>query len=516
MRPIDAAGIAAAGASAPRARFSLPSMVPVFAAGAIGLAVIAGAALLAGGRPATLPLPVVVATPAPTNAPSPAPSPTPAGGIPTSFLDHWMGAAPLVAKSTGARHTAELDISPSGLVLTDRTGGASIEALNSSITGDGTSLRLTSNAVGECPTDNSYGYYMWTQSRGGTMLTITSAGDACAGRAAALTGTWYRMGCRAWHADCIGNLEPGTYPSWNFATAPDPVNGWDPVIGALTYTVPAGWTNSHDFAAGYWLEPTPWHDALVQAKGGIDDHDRPIGNGIYVMSMPSAAVQDAEPARPELADPTVGGTADDLVAFLTHHPALDATPPQPIEINGLAGSIVDVQLKSAWTRSCPGLPGPFATTFTYKGGTPSTVWNDTGTNARHEGPVHRARLFGQGRPLVIQISAPSSAELRRAPAQRDAGGGDLPLPALRRRPIKGETMRPWFAMSGVGRIVVVAASFALASCTASAPAATPSSRRPCRVDLAAPPHRPWRPRRPSRPRRRPRRPRRSVACRRRR
>ena len=35
-------------------------------------------------------------------------------------------------------------------------------------------------------------------------------------------------------------------------------------------------------------------------------------------------------------------------------------------------------------------------------------------------------------------------------------------------------MRPWFAMPGVGRIVVIAASFVLASCSASAPAATPA------------------------------------------
>ena len=404
VRPLDAAGIAAAAASAPRARFSMPSMAPVLVAAAIGLGVIGGAALVAGGRPAVPTLPAVVATPAPTAAPSS----TPPGGIPAAYVDHWIGAAPLVAGSTTERLTARLDISASGLVITERTGGAAVEALKTSITGDGSSLRLTSNSVASCSAENSYGRYRWSQSPGGTVLTITSAGDQCAAREAAIAGTWYRMGCDAWGAECIGNLEAGTYPSWNLVTAVKPATGWDPAIGALTYTVPSGWTNSHDFGVGYWLEPTAWHDALVQAKGGTDDHDRPAGNGIYVMSMPTAAVQDAT-CTTGLADPKVGGTAADLVAFLTHHPALDATKPQPIEIGGLQGSMVDVQLKSTWTRSCPGLSGPFALTFTYKGGTPSTVWNDTGTNA---GTKDRYIVLdlGQGRPLLIQISAPSSAD----------------------------------------------------------------------------------------------------------
>ena len=165
------------------------------------------------------------------------------------------------------RLTARLDISASGLVITERTGGAAVEALKTSITGDGSSLRLTSNSVASCSAENSYGRYRWSQSPGGTVLTITSAGDqrAPARPRSPAPGTGWAATPGAPTASATSTLEPthrGTssppYP------APGGIRHRSHLRGS------AGGTNSHDFGVGYWLERTRGMTAL-QAKGHADD-----------------------------------------------------------------------------------------------------------------------------------------------------------------------------------------------------------------------------------------------------
>ena len=387
---------------------ALPTMrvaiAPYVAAALIVTALIAGAILAAGGRPAPPPPPRVLASP----AASVAAAPTSAAGVSATFLGDWMGAAPPGADASAPRHTAMLSIDAIGLWLSDRSSSSRVNRFPSTVVTDGSAVHLSATPGSDCE-GTTDGDYHWSLSPGGTTLVVTATADPCTSRAAALAGTWYRMGCAQWAGTCIGHLEPGTYPSWNFEAATDAAGPWNPILGGLTYTVPDGWTNSHDFQAGYWLEPTDWHDALVGASGNIDDHDRPVMNGIYVMSDPAAALQDAD-CTTGLADPSVGGTVADLVDFLTHHPALEASEPAPIVIGGLAGEMVDVRLKPTWSRSCPGMNMPGAALFTLRGGTTTTVWNDTGTT----GPaVDRYILLdlGGGQPVLVQISAPSAAAL---------------------------------------------------------------------------------------------------------
>ena len=405
---------------------SMTRFVPIVAAAALGIGLVGGALLIGGNRqqapgPDPAPAsPAVVASPQPTSkTPSqsaavvePSSSTTAAASAPpaapATVAGLWIGGVPETASRTAPLTSAILDVTaPSSITLSRRDKPESIDRLFA-VWGDGT-LKLATLDGDDCPSGDT-DYYKWNVSRGGTLLRLTAGGDACASRSDALSRTWYRLGCAAWSMPCIGNLEPGTYPSWNFATSLDSDNQWHPRLGSLSYTVPDGWTNSNDFAAGYWLEPTAWHDTLVQARGGQDSPHRADANGIYLLSRPVAALQD-DACTSSLRDPSVGETADDLVDFLTHHPALVASAPQSISIRGLAGTFVDVELTPTWTKTCPGVAARVAALFTSKDGSPALGSNDAATVS---GAVDRYIVLdlGGGRPVLIQISAPSRAEFQ--------------------------------------------------------------------------------------------------------
>jgi hypothetical protein len=60
------------------------------------------------------------------------------------------------------------------------------------------------------------------------------------------------------------------------------------------------------------------------------------------------------------ADPAVGHTLDDLVAFLVHHPGLVGSDPQPVTTGGLPGQMLDADVAPTWTGRWPdrnGAPG---------------------------------------------------------------------------------------------------------------------------------------------------------------
>lgn len=405
VRPVDALAIAGA-AMAPSARaFRWSSFAPLVAAALIGAAIIAGAGLLAGSRnPAPLRPPALVEAPSSSGTPSASPAPT----VPEAVAGVWVGGIPPVAGAPEGLSSAILEMTDPATVGISRRGEDGDTYRSRAAWSDST-LRISTLLADSCaPGDN--GYYSWSVSPGGSLLLLTANSDPCSPRAEAFSRTWYRLGCAAWSMNCLGRLEPGTYPSWNFATSLDANKQWHPRLGALSYTVAEGWTNSNDFSAGYWLEPTPWHDALVEARGGQDTTDRTVSNGIYVLSRPVAAIQD-DNCTSSLPDPSVGETAQDLVDFLTHHPALAASPPQPITIGPIEGQFVDVELAPTWTKTCPGLTAPLAALITSKNGSPALGWNDAGTNS---GAFDRYIVLdlGGGRPVLIQVSAPSSAEFQ--------------------------------------------------------------------------------------------------------
>jgi len=109
---------------------------------------------------------------------------------------------------------------------------------------------------------------------------------------------------------------------------------------ALTYTLPAGWENPEDLTDFFQLRPT-----------GSESE------GIYLFRDPKPASQDA--SCPETAQPLVGGTSKDMIAWIRSLPGLVVSDPAPVTIGGLSGETVDLGIVNGWTASCPfanGLP----------------------------------------------------------------------------------------------------------------------------------------------------------------
>jgi hypothetical protein len=73
---------------------------------------------------------------------------------------------------------------------------------------------------------------------------------------------------------------------------------------------------------------------------------------LWMLSDPVALV--ASPPGDELvSDPQVGGSVDELVAWLVGHPELDTSEPEPVSIGGLDGSQVDVAISPGSTSRSP-------------------------------------------------------------------------------------------------------------------------------------------------------------------
>lgn len=130
-------------------------------------------------------------------------------------------------------------------------------------------------------------------------------------------------------------LDPGTYVH-------------DAAKPALTLTVPAGWWLSTEIPNTFGIRP----EAYTSDEGIRTWYDMRV------------AVNDA--ACTEAPDPTIGHTADDLIAAFTSRPGIVATDPQPISIGGLEGQWIDLHLSPDWTATCPFDPslGPSVTLFT--------------------------------------------------------------------------------------------------------------------------------------------------------
>lgn len=108
----------------------------------------------------------------------------------------------------------------------------------------------------------------------------------------------------------------------------------------VTYTLPTTWENPADSADFFQLRPT-----------GSESE------GIYLFRDPKPASQDA--SCPETAQPLVGGTSKDMVAWIRSLPGLVVSDPAPVTIGGLSGESMDLGILNGWTTSCPfanGLP----------------------------------------------------------------------------------------------------------------------------------------------------------------
>lgn len=148
-----------------------------------------------------------------------------------------------------------------------------------------------------------------------------SAGTASSGPPSASAGP----SCLPNGGTCLGDLAAGTHASATFQPA-------------ITYTVPAGWTNALDL---------PSNVVLSRAADPVEDFYG--GNSIEVMRNVAAAAQDCD----KTAEAGVGRTADELARWVAGLPGVQAGSPRPAAVGGLSGFVVDLRLTDTWTKTCP-------------------------------------------------------------------------------------------------------------------------------------------------------------------
>ena len=122
-------------------------------------------------------------------------------------------------------------------------------------------------------------------------------------------------------------LAPGTYTSVAFKPA-------------VTFTVPAGWEKPDD-SAGY-LQVRPLGDEV---------------NGVHFFAAPAALSQAAN--CPRSAEPNVGTSSIQLIAWIRSLKGLTVGLPGLATIGGLPATSLDMSIAPGWTTSCSfanGLP----------------------------------------------------------------------------------------------------------------------------------------------------------------
>jgi hypothetical protein len=311
----------------------LPPMSTQFRYG-IAAAVVVGAAVVSFSLLANQ-----VGTPStPTPSAFASGSAPPSGGLIPAELQHpFLGATREVAVSAGGDRSI-LDFTENRFELA--TGPSTIFLSDASVVGPDVLVLVSGNVTAGGCQPGDEGRYGFALSPGGSILTIAEGTDDCAARAATLPGGWQRSDCRNPENVCLGNLEAGTYSSQFIE--PRPQGEWAARYGALTYSVPDGWAAASDFPETYAL--------MRQADYAAYDPEAcsECADQIVVWVNPLAAAMDCS----EAAVPEVGGSVDELVAWLQRHPGLVVSEPQSTAIGGLNGTIVDLEMAEDWTGTC--------------------------------------------------------------------------------------------------------------------------------------------------------------------
>ena len=266
-------------------------------------------------------------------------------------------------------------------------GGATLLRAASTTAGDGR-IRLDSADGGAFCGDGDSGLYRWSVSPGGLVLTISEPTDDCQIRADTLAGTWWKVGCQIDGGTCLGKLEAGTYSSQFFDPFYDTNNVFVLRFGALSYSVPDGWSNDYDWSESFKL----WTSEVS------------IDSGIFLTS--DVVVVSQEDPCLEMPSTTVGRTAQEMTDWLTTASGVVASSPIPVTIGGLSGSRLDVSLDPAWTESCGVSEVPTRILF-------SNSTFGAGTRWALE-PEVRMRVFlldiGDGRTLAVIIRGETQTE----------------------------------------------------------------------------------------------------------
>jgi hypothetical protein len=149
---------------------------------------------------------------------------------------------------------------------------------------------------------------------------------------------------------------------------------------AITYTVPAGWTNGEDLPGNVLLQ--------------LQDDNRYIG--IY---RDTNAPYKCE----EHPDPDVRQTVSDYTRWLRRHPLLHVTKPRPVAVGGLHGVVMDIS-------KAPGTKGKGCTVDTLEGIVPFIIGGRGPARLHHvilDTPGWKERLYllrYRGGNVAIEIS----------------------------------------------------------------------------------------------------------------
>jgi hypothetical protein len=127
--------------------------------------------------------------------------------------------------------------------------------------------------------------------------------------------------------DCLGPIAAGTYTTTVFATP-------------VTYIVPDGWANYEDL---------PGNMLLVAPGSTLDDVD--AGTGDYIGLGDGVAV--ASGSCIEQPEASIEATPEAMVTYFADHEGLDTTEPQPTEVGGLEGWVIDLGIAEGYTGTCP-------------------------------------------------------------------------------------------------------------------------------------------------------------------
>jgi len=346
-------------------------------AAVVAVAVIAVGGLFLINRPSS----GVIGTPSPSPSQAATPSDahaSPAAGalIPEALRYRWIGEPrPVGIRAANTRTGLNLSKDSYHLSATDLPSG--LLGSLASVTGAGQITLVTPpGGDGTCAT-GATGVYAYSLSSGGTTLSMRKSAETCAARADAVVGDWHRVACKNTFDACWGDLEAGTFPTQYIDPRLDPGVTWAPAFGAMTFTVPAGWANSFDGTAEIALTPSSDY-ALEGATGGAKN----VYHGIFVRAQPAAATSNATCANQEKAG--VARTVDGLMDWIRSQPAVVASAPQPIVIDGHPGKWVDITLAPDWTMTCPDVGKPTAGFLTQaKGGAGGWGWGiDRGERER--------------------------------------------------------------------------------------------------------------------------------------
>jgi hypothetical protein len=356
---------------------------------------------------------LVVGLPASASGASPGPSGAAPGSSPKALP---FVAAELQGSWVGDPRTVEglaLDPAYSSFSLSDYTFrleaiadvGSSASLVSSATTPAPGQLRLQSAVSGTGCAQGDDGLYDWSLSQGGTRLTIEPVSDPCAPRAEVLTGAWTRASCEIDYVSCMGVLPAGTYTSGFFDPRSPGGDAWSARSGALTYDVPEGWANLADWPMAYILGPqAAYEQQRRDSESRVDQ--------VVLWARP-AAMQSDSPCTP-VADPSVDRSVDGLLAWLTAHPGLVVSDPEPITIDGNKGQMVDLDLAPTWTGTCAdwGDIGPFIPLFADAAGfdeagawqNESYFWGPGGTGDASD-PIRVILLDLGGQTFAISVDS---------------------------------------------------------------------------------------------------------------